>query len=135
MKKRVIRSSLLAGVMSLLFSFSALQTGNITDVTKPYVGEYECKSAIYGKKDITDGFTYIILDLRPDETFVLRYRTEKGKTGEETGTYRYDDEKKTVRFSLENKGEFQREFPLENGELSVTVKLGMRTLSIVFEQK
>ncbi|MBQ7924488.1 MAG: hypothetical protein IJ329_04190 [Clostridia bacterium] len=135
MKKRSIRSSIFAGIASLLFSFSALQTSTLTDITKPYLGEYECITAEYGKKNLLSDFSDIVLDLRKDNTFVLRYEDKHGEKHEESGTYEYDTKKDTFRFTFNGKAEIKRDFPLEKGEISVVLKLGWRTLSLRFQQK
>ena len=135
MKKNSIKSSLLAGIASLLFSFSALKVGALTDVTKPYLGEYECKMATYGKKDLFKDFSCIVLELRGDNSFSLRFKDKQGKMQEETGTYEYDTEKNTVRFKWQGKTQLKRDFLLENGSLSGALKLGWRTLYLQFEQK
>ncbi len=135
MSKRIIKSSILAGIASLLFSFSALKVGSLTDITKPYLGEYECKTAMYGKKDLFEHFTNIVLELREDNTFALRFEDMKGKKREEKGTYEYDKEKNVFRFKLRGKREIKRDFVLEKGIVSGALKLGRRTLYLQFEQK
>ena len=135
MKKKWIKSSLLAGLISLLFSFSALRVGSINDVAKPYLGEYECKSATYGNKDLCKDYTSIVLELRADNTFYLRYVEKKGKKKEEKGTYEYDEDSKLLRFKRNGKSEIKRDFYLEKGEITGTAKLGGRVLCVRFEQK
>ena len=135
MKQHWLKSSLLAGFISLLFSFSALRVGNITDITKPYLGEYECISATYGNKDLCKEYGSIVLELRQDDTFILRFQERKGKKKEEKGTYEYDQEKGVLRFKRNGKTEIKRDFMLENGEITGVVKLGGRVLCVHFEQK
>ncbi len=135
MKKAFLKTSVLAGIASLLFSFSAWKTGTLTDITKPYLGEYECKSATYGKKDMLEDISSVILQLKADETFVLSYKDKHGKTRKETGTYQYDKERNTLHFFWEGKGELKRDFPLEKGCIQGSVKMGNKILSIRFEQK
>jgi len=119
--------------MALLFP--TWKNSTLKDITKPYLGEYECKSAVLGKKDLLKNFSNIILTLREDNTFLLRYQEKKGKPREETGRYHYDAEKKCVRFFFDGKRGFERDFPLENGDLNVALKMGAWTLSLRFEQK
>ncbi len=125
----------MASIVSLLFSFSALRVGSINDITKPHLGEYECKSASYGNKDLFKEYSSIVLELREDNTFVLRFQEKKGKKKEEKGTYEYDEENKTLRFKRNGKTEIKRDFLLEKGEISGAVKLGGRVLCVRFEQK
>ncbi len=135
MRKGYIKSSILAGIAALLFSFSALKTGSLTDITKPYLGEYECKSATYGNKDMLEDISSVVLELKADNTFVVHYKDKRGKRREETGTYEYDAEKNTFRFYWKGKGELKRDFPLEKGSIRGSVKMGRKVLSIHFEQK
>ncbi len=135
MRKHFIKSSILAGIASLLFSFSALKVGSLTDITKPYLGEYECKSATYGKKDLLEKISCVVIELREDNTFVLRYKDKKGKQKEETGEYTYDSENKTVRFKKHGICEIKRDLTLEKGNLYGTMKMGWNTVTIHFEQK
>lgn len=134
MKKTVLKSSLLAGVVSLLFSFSVLKSGSLTDITKPYLGEYECKNATFGDRDFTDEFSYIKLELKKDETFVLRYKTKQGRTGEETGYYTYNPNEESLCLSAGKNGEIKRRFPIKNGRFEIVLTIGSQLLQLTFEQ-
>ena len=136
MKKHVIKSSLLVGILSLFLAFSPMRSGGLKDITKPYLGEYQCKNATYGKQDILEGFSYVIIELKADETFVLRYADKEGKKkGEEKGTYVYDEKKETISFKLDKKSDWKREFPLKKGEIVISLKMGNKPLVLTFEQK
>ena len=136
MRKFVLKSSVLTGILSLFFALAPLRTGSLNDITQPYLGEYECKSATYGKKDILGDFSYVMLELKADETFVLRYADKKGeRKGEERGTYVYDKERERITFQLNKKGDWKREFSLKDGGIFIALKMGNKTLSITFEQK
>lgn len=135
MKKTVLKSSLLAALAALSFSFSSLKQGSLTDITKPYLGEYECKSATLGDTEYIDDFSYIRLELDADGTFTLFYCPKEGKKRSETGKYVYDKEKKTLGLSLGENGEFRREFPLKDGAFQITLPLGGKILCLRFEQK
>lgn len=134
MKKTVLKSSFLVGVMALLLSILPLKKDSLTDITKPYTGVYECKSATLGDKEYVDEFSYIRLELHTDDTFSLYYLPKKGKVKEQTGQYRYDKEKGTIRFSLGVNGELKREIPLKKGEMVFTLPLGAKTLIMRFVQ-
>ncbi len=130
-----MKSSLLAGLASFIVPTASLQTSAITDITKPYLGEYECKSATLGKKNLLDSISSVTLTLLPDGTFVLRYQDKKGKKHEETGNYEYDAQRKSVRITKNVLIEVKRDLTLENGVLYGSMKLGLKTLTIAFEQK
>ena len=136
MKKYVLKSSILAGLLSLFLACSTFCTGEISDITKPYLGEYECKSATYGQRDILEDFSYIVLDLKKDETFVLRYADKKGLLkGEQTGTYVYDKEKEKISLQIDGKSDWKREFPIQKGELVISLPIGGKTFTTTFQQK
>ena len=135
MKKQVLKSSLLAGITALLLTFSGLREGTLTDITKPYLGEYECKSATLGNEEYVDEFSYIILELKADETFVLRYKTKNKMKGEEKGEYSYDKEKETITLTLGEKSQFKREFSLKKGTICIEFPVGAKLFVMRFEQK
>ena len=119
----------------MLLTFSGLREGTLTDITKPYLGEYECKSATLGNEEYVDEFSYIILDLKADETFVLRYKTKNKMKGEEKGEYSYDKEKETITLTLGEKSQFKREFSLKKGAICIEFPVGAKLFVMRFEQK
>lgn len=135
MKKHVLKSSLCAGIVSLLFALAPVK-GSLKDITKPYLGGYECKSAKLGEKEYLDDFSYIRLELKADESFSLYYAFKGGEKREETGRYKYDAEKKSVTLVGEGFGKkvFQKSFPLDKGKLFITFQVGGKTLIMEFEQ-
>ena len=135
MKKQVLKSSLLAGITALLLTFGGFREGTLTDITKPYLGEYECKSATLGNEEYVDEFSYIILELKADETFVLRYKTKNKTKGEEKGEYSYDKEKETITLTLGEKSQFKREFSLKKGAICIEFPVGAKLFVMRFEQK
>lgn len=135
MKKYVLKSSLCAGIVSLLFALAPVN-GSLKDITKPYLGEYECKSATLGKKELLDDFSYIRLELKADETFSLYYAFKGGEKKEATGRYQYDKEKKSITLVGEGLGnrEFKKSFPLDKGKILITFTIGGKMLIMEFEQ-
>lgn len=135
MKKYVLKSSLCAGLAALLLTLAPVK-GSLKDITKPYLGAYECKSATLGDKEYLDDFSYIRLELKADESFSLYYAFKGGEKKEETGRYKYDGENKSV--TLIGKGlgnrEFKKSFPLDNGKIFITLSVGGKMLIMEFEQ-
>ncbi len=107
----------------------------MTDITKPYLGGYECKSARLGDKEYLEDFSYITLELNKDETFTLYYCPKSGKKGEESGRYSYDEKTETLTLSMGKNNELKRQIPLKDGAFCITVPLGTKTLILQFEQK
>lgn len=130
-----IKSSVCAGLFALLITFSACTGDSLKDITKPHLGAYECESAKLGEREYMDEFSYIRLELHADQTFSLYYCPKDGQKREETGKYVYDEKEETLQLTLGENGEFKRKFPLKNGQLSVTLRIGTQTLSMQFTQK
>lgn len=135
MKSNIVKSSILAGLLSIGFAFSGMKESSLTDITKVYTGMYECKSATLGEKDCLDDFAFINLELNPDNTFTLYYRQKIGKTQKQTGKYIYDKDKQRITFSLGALNEYKRECSIKGGELVITLPIGAKILNLHFEQK
>lgn len=133
MKKIFLKTPAVAGILSLLLLLPAVKHSPLTDITKPYLGEYECKQARLGETDYLQLFSYIKLELKKDGNYTLHYKEKAGKKKTVNGKYRYDAEKKALIFKEE--GGVEREFALTKGQLSVLVPLGEKTLFLIFEQK
>lgn len=133
MKK--IKSGLCVGLLTLFISLSSCGGESLQEITKPYLGAYECESAKLGEKEYIDDFSFIRLELRPDGTFSLYYRPKNGDKREETGAYVYDEKEETLQLTLGGNGEFKRKFPLKEGRMEVTVQIGTQTLFMRFTQK
>lgn len=135
MKTIRLRSSLLAGLIFLLFFFPNFRLGSIDEITKPHLGVYECTEAKLNDNDLLDRFSYIHLELKTAEDFILYYQEKEGSKKQETGKYEYDREKGSLTLIGGVGGFFKREFPLKEGVLTISVRIGEQTLSLKFEQK
>ena len=129
-----MKSSILAGLATLVLACSAFKQSMLPDITKPYTGTYECKSATLGEKEYVEEFSYIRLELRLDDTFSLYYSPKAGKQVEQTGRYVYHKDKKTLQFSVDGFTEIKREFPLDKGVVLISFPVGLKTLILRFEQ-
>ena len=114
--------------------FPNVKESKLTDFTKPYLGEYECKSAQLGSKDCLERFSYIRLELKDEGAFTLRYKEEKEKERQMEGNYLYNKERGVLTLTSKSGG-FKREFPLSNGLLTVSLPVGEKNLVLQFEQK
>lgn len=133
--KYKLRSSILAGCFALLFTFCQTIKGSLTDITKPYLGEYECQRAVFDGKDYVQEFSYIRLTLDADNTFTLCYKDKEGKCGLEKGEYSYDEEKQELTLFTQGRHSLKRTFPLTKGNIYVSLRLGDKTLQLQFQQK
>ncbi len=128
-----LKSSVLVGLCSLLLLFPTPK-GELADIAKPYLGMYECTQAKLGSKDCLEKFTYLRLELKDEENFILSYQEKGGKQKQIKGRYAYDKQRGTLTLQ-DNKGSFQREFPLQRGTLTVSLPVGNTILVLQFEQK
>ncbi len=135
MKKHVIKSSMLAGLATLLFALPNFKKGDLKDIAKPHLGMYECKIARINEEDYLDRFSYIRLELKDGGKYELTYREKQGGEKRKTGKYRYDEKKETLTLYLDDVGLVKKEFPLKKGVLSVHITLGEKTMQLQFEQK
>lgn len=127
-----LKTSILAGVCALL----TLGGGSLKSVSKPYLGEYECKNATFGEREYLDEFEFIRLELFSDERFVLSYREKNEReTHKAEGRYEYDESNGTLLLKTNGTSSIKRKFSLKNGVLLVTATLGDRLLLLRFEQK
>ncbi len=133
MKK--LKSSILAGLAALMTLVPTWKSGSLKEITKPYLGVYECESATWGQREYLDEFSYIRLELLPKNEFTLSYELKTGKSGKEQGKYEVDEERKTLILTLNKKEEYKREFPLKNGSIVFTLPIASQTLVMKFTQK
>lgn len=133
MRKYIVKTPVLAGLISLLLLFPNFKKGSLTDVTKPYLGEYECTQAKLDERNYLPFFSYIKLELKKDKTFTVSYKELGGKKKELKGEYDYHSKRKVLVFKA--KEGFKREIPLKDGEFSFVLPFGEKTLRLTFEQK
>ena len=131
MSKR-LNSPLLVGVLSLLALFSGGNMGELKELTKPYLGVYECTEARLSQQDFLTRFDKIELELKADETFTLYYCEKGGRVRKEYGRYQYDPERGTLTLIG---GVMKKEFPLQQGVLTLHFTIGKEPLILKFEQK
>ena len=137
MKTIKLKSSILASFISLLLLFpwmGAWKTSTLKDITKPYLGVYECREARLDDTDYLQSFDYIRLELKNKNRFLLSYKAKGEKGQEEKGRYAYDKENKTIAFQADAMPFIKRQFPLKDGELLITASLGDKTLHMRFIQ-
>ena len=135
MKRNMLKSSILAGISTVIALLSGFKDVSIKDVEKPYLGEYICKEAKLGDEDLLEDFQYITLDLKADNSFVLFYRKKGEKGHEEKGEYLYDAKRKVLVLQGASRKALNVELPLKKGQFVVIARVGMKTLRVTFEQK
>ncbi len=129
------KSSILVVLCCIVMSFGGWKKSTLPDITKPYLGEYECTQAILGDTDYLKTMKYIRLALNKNDVFVLTYCAQDTAQQTLKGTYVYDKKKEAIVLKLSDYNSFERAFPLKNGEIYITVPIGAQTLRLKFEQK
>ena len=129
-----MKSFILAGILSLMTLFPNVKDSTLNDIAKPYLGEYECKIAQIGSTDCLEQFSYIRLELKDEENFILHYKEKDGKKKQQAGKYVYDKEKGVLRF-IDKKELMKRECTLKDGVLTISMPIGEKNLILQFEQK
>ena len=127
-----MKSLILGGLISLMAFFPTVKDSTLDDIVKPYLGEYECRSAQLGTMDYLEKFSYIRLELKENGTFLLHFKEKKGSKKKREGKYFYDKEKGVVK--LVGKG-IEREISLNDGLLTISMPIGKKNLVLQFEQK
>ncbi len=126
-----MKNILISALCALILRFPGWTSG-LKEITLPEVGIYECTQASLGEKDHLEYFSDLHLELKGDGTFVLYYQEKDKDKKQAKGNYRYDRERNVI--TLQG-GEYKREFPLKEGVLTVTLRIGEKTLMLTFEQK
>ena len=131
--KMTMKSSILAGLCALC---AIGKSSSLKDVSKPYLGEYECKQATYGGKDYLEDFTYIRLELQSKDRFILSYCDKlTNKKNQVEGEFAFDEQTNTVTLQVGEEACIKRQFPLKDGVLLVITTIGNKILQLRFEQK
>lgn len=134
MKKNRLKSSLLAGLISVLLVAPNFRASGLKEITKPYLGTYECTEARLSEKEYLSDFDYIRLELKPKNEFILYCKKKGGREFRENGKYQYDYQRGVIKF-VGSSGALKREFPLTNGNITMEIPFGGKNLFLEFEQK
>ncbi len=135
MKRLKIRSSLLVGLVALLFSFPNIQKGELKDIAKPYLGVYECTDAKLSDEDLLTRFDDLKLELKDKGEYVFYWKEKGGKTRKIRGKYRYDKDGETITLHVRDSRILRREFWGGGGKWMVTGTNGVKKLRMQNEKK
>ncbi len=122
-------------MLALLPNISAIKRSTLKDIAKPHLGVYECRQAQFGKEDLLTDYSRIELELKSETEFVVHYVKKNGEKHRMQGSYVYDKEKGSITMQLSNLQGIKREFPLQDGVLTITLPIFHRQLALTFEQK
>ena len=137
MKTLKIRSSILAMFAAFLFAFpwwNTVKSQPLSEITKPYLGTYECRLAQLNDKNLLDDFSYIRLELKTEKKYVLYAKTKEDKEKRVEGEYVYNKERETIIFYADTFSFIKKEFPMKQGEINICLQQGDKTLLMKFVQ-
>lgn len=136
--KNMLKLKSAAFVGAILLSVTAgawSKDGKLTEITKPYLGTYECERLYVGDDDKIEEFEYVRLELCKDGELKLIYKQPKNRPEQVSMEYRYDEQTKT----LYVKGKLgvwrlDKSFSLNNGELTGEMRLGNKNVVVKFKR-
>lgn len=107
---------------------------SLAELSRPYVGEYECEQLTLAGKDMLKEFEWVRLTLGYDGNAVLFWKKKDAGEGEYSMRYEADPDGGTITFFPEKRGIAARTFPMKEGTLRIGLSLGGRYLEAVFRQ-
>lgn len=133
-KKAKMRSFFGAGLLALWLAVAPLK-GDIKEITKPYLGVYECKSIQIADHEWLSKEQKVVLELKKKGIFTLYYQKPDGNTGRLDGRYKYEEKTQQIQLLWEGNNLFKQSFPIKNGQIIIQYQLGTRIYRAIFEQK
>ena len=95
--KHRLKSSALVGVLCLLLGVSGWsREGKLTDISRPYLGEYRCESLYVGGEDKLGDFDYFRLELSSKGEMKLLYKLKDKEPTEVPLEYDYNSETQEI---------------------------------------
>ena len=136
MRKKLFVAILLT-MLCALFVLCACEKvedmGSLSDLSKPYTGEYTLKKLSLGGEDYMDKFDSVKLTLTYDGGFKLTYKEKDGQSGSYAGEYKVSTERKEITlFSQAGLRTVKRTFPMEKGSILIDLNLGKKLLHAEF---
>ncbi len=135
MMKKAKKFLLNCALFFMPINVQAALPNSLTEITRPYLGVYQCQQLLFDGKDILDSFDYIKIELKSDGEMVAFYKDKHGKCGDVVTKYEYDERTQLLTVTAEvGSKKIKRSFPLKNGELYVHIHYETKTLTMKFVQ-
>lgn len=136
MKKIKFFNFLVVILCCLLFCSNAWsKDGELKDISRPYLGTYECEELYFAGEDLIGKFAFLKVELKTDGGCVY-YREKKSRSTKKIPfTYEYNREKKEL-WASGQWGIFkiEKSFPLKKGEIHVVIPIANLTLKAKFKK-
>lgn len=134
MKKGLCAFLLCGGLLCCGCDVNEMST--LPDITRPYAGEYECKTIRYGDRELIEKFEYIKLELDFYGEFEVTYAIREGGKGEYSGAYTVDEEAGEITFRAKTAGmERSYVFPYEKGSVIIEMQFAGKLLYAEFSSE
>ena len=118
----------------LLGGCDVSEMGSLPDLSKPYVGVYQCEKLTLGGEEMLEKFEKIQLELEYKGDFLLSFQTLEGLEGEYEGEYEVSIEDEEIKLSMTSAGaEKYFFFRMEKGEILFDYNLGGKLLHASFK--
>ncbi len=124
MRNLFLAAAVLASVCPLP-SCQPEKMSTLADVSKPYLGVYECEKLRLGELNVLKDFEYLRISLGYGGACALSYRTASGREEELFGTYVADMVRPEITFTYSaNQNSVAKTYRLEDGAIYVRENLG-----------
>lgn len=120
MRRVILSAILLIGSLTVFTGCDLNSMTTLSEISRPYVGEYECKTLRLGAEDMTVRFESVKLNLKYDGEFILSYKGKSANKGEWSGRYRVSPDGDEITLSVkESARTVERTFPIDKGTIIV----------------
>ncbi|MGN1061771.1 MAG: hypothetical protein ACI4RO_01460 [Candidatus Scatosoma sp.] len=106
---------------------------SLKDVSKTYLGVYECKEMRYGGNDLCEYINSATLELKNGGLYEVNVTFKNGDKKKADGRYEATKDKITLIYRG-NKGEMRREFSRKEGKITIATVLHGKPLYLVFSR-
>lgn len=132
MKKSKLKISLV--IPCALIAFNLMNMSSLEDVSKPYVGVYECKYIMFGGENLLDKFDYVKFELLRNGVYKIEFKDKNNVKGVYRGHYEYDNSNNFITIDENVFGhKIKKSFTAEKGCVEVNVQYGDKLLAVKFE--
>jgi hypothetical protein len=134
--RNMMKSSLLVGMFCLVLAANGwTKEGSLTEISRPFLGEYSCESIQFNGEDKLSDFEYLKLEICSNGEMKLRFKEKNRKDKCVNLQYDYDENKKEfiVRSQI---GVLKKEerIPYEKGKLTAILRLGGKQVVVKFSK-
>lgn len=133
MRKSLFLFGFLFAFVMLTSACNVSEMSTLADVSKPYVGMYECELIQLGSEDYTERFEYLRLELKYGGDAVLSYKEKEGGSASYRASYSADPEAGEITLSAQiGLSKKSYTFPFKKGKIYVDYPMQGKLLHAVF---